>query len=102
MRKRMDVVHPSWSASALRVRTQMELAMPKSNTNLSTIETSLSEDATKIRALSERITSNFVEIGRMLAKCRSKFGRGKNPQFLKWAEDEFGWGQTSIYKFINA
>jgi hypothetical protein len=61
----------------------------------------LAEKGDAIRVLAKSVTHDVVEIGRHLSEVKERFGRGENPAFLAWAEDTLGWGQASIYKFVN-
>jgi N6-adenosine-specific RNA methylase IME4 len=88
---------PAFSEIATVTQAALDLAIDVSPP----VDPFLAERAERIRILGKRVIGDVIEIGRLLAECKSRFGHGDNPQFLAWAREQFGWSDRTTYKFLS-
>jgi len=69
-----------------------------SDSDLSTTETTLAQNAEVIRALGKRVIADVIEIGRRLSESKALCGHGN---WLPWLEREFGWGDDTALNFMR-
>jgi hypothetical protein len=61
-------------------------------------DVSLPERAQRIRDLVGVARTCIIEIGRELIAAKAKVGHG---EWLPWLKDEFDWGETTAWKYMQ-